>query len=220
MRPIDVSYKICGPAVTVRYLSFDPMNLSTEGEQLQKDYPEMIIKMNKVLSPGDIIVAATLGRSDAGVFGDGILYGFKAYGASGVIVDGGERDVPIIREEVKIPVFMTGTATPTIAAWHIYEGKPAGVLPKEINVPVICDGVRVRPGDIIIGDECGVIVIPVEYADEVAKFGGAIEDIEKLERELITKGEYVHGQRLSEEQAKQYGLEREWSILDKFRKTV
>jgi 4-hydroxy-4-methyl-2-oxoglutarate aldolase len=212
MRPIDRGYTICGPAVTVRYLPLDPLNPTSEGSELMGNHATMIVKMMNTLKTGDILVLAALGRSDAGVAGEGMCNGFKAHGASALVVDGGERDVPIIRSDVKLPVFMSGNPTPTVARYHMHNGKPGGVLPKEINIPVICDGVRVRPGDVIIGDECGLMVIPIENAEMVAKIGGALEDIEELQRRLIQKGEYVHMQPMTEEILKKYNMLDKWRI--------
>ena len=107
-------------------------------------------------------------------------------------------DVPVLSTNINIPIYMTGNATLTTAGWHIHEGRPSGVLPHEINVPVECDGVIVRPGDIIIGDEGGVQVIPIEYADRVGQIGAALEKIEELQRWLIEKGEYTHQQPMDE----------------------
>jgi len=95
----------------------------------------------------------------------------------------------------------------------MHEGKVAGILPTgEINVPVVCDGVLVRAGDVIIGDEDGVIVVPLEFVEEVAKRGGAIEDIEELQRKLIVKGEYIHGQPMTRAQLERYGMLEKWKI--------
>ena len=206
MRPIDKAYTICGPAVTVRYLPVDPVNPTSEEEALIKNHRNMIVKMMEALSPGKVLILAALGRSDAGVAGEGMNHGFKAHGASGVVVDGGERDVPVLRSEVDHPIFMSGHATLTTAGWHIHEGRPSGVLPQEINVPVKCDGVIIRPGDIVIGDEDGVMVIPIEYAERVAEIGAALEEIEELQRQLIAKGEYTHGQPMDEEILRKHGL--------------
>jgi len=213
MRPLDVSRTICGPAVTVRYLEVDPLNPTAEHEDLIENHRNMMVKMMEAISEGDIIVIAALGHSDSGVAGEGMNHGFKAHGASGVLVDGGERDVPVLRNEVDLNIYMTGHATLTTAGWHIHEGRPSGVLPQEINVTVECDGVIVRPGDIIIGDEGGVQVIPFEYAERVGEIGAALEEIEELQRRLIEKGEYTHGQPMDEETLKKYGL------LEKYKMT-
>jgi regulator of RNase E activity RraA len=212
LRPIDVSHRICGPALTVRYMAFDPLNPTPESEEVQRNYTSYIEKITAAISPGDIVVAAALGRRDAGIFGDGILCGFKYMGVGGVVIDGSARDVPIIRG-LNVPLFMKGAPTPTIAAYHIHRGKVSGVLPVGVNVPVVCDGVRVRPSDIVIGDECGIVVIPVEYAEEVAEKGSAVEEIEELQRKLIMEGKYIHGQPMREEVLKEYGLLEKWKLI-------
>lgn len=213
MRPIDISRTICGPAVTVRYLEIDPLNPTTEHEFLIKNHKNMMVEMMEALSDGDVLILAACGHDDSGVAGEGMNYGFEAHGASGVLVDGGERDVPVLRTDIDIPIYMTGHATLTTAGWHIHEGRPSGVLPQDVNVLVECDGVIVRPGDIIIGDEGGVQVIPIEYAERVGEIGAALEEIEVLQRRLIEKGEYTHGQPMDEETLKKHGL------LEKYRMT-
>lgn len=205
MKPLNSSDKICGPVVTVRYLEVDPVTPTPEEMELINNHRTMMVKMMEALSPGKVLVLAALGHSDAGVAGEGMNHGFKAHGATGVIVDGGERDVPVLRK-VKLPIFMSGHPTLTTAGWHIHNNKQSGVLPSEINVNVLCDGVLVRPGDIIVGDEDGVMVIPYEFADKVGEIGAALEEIEELQRKLIEKGEYTHGQPMDEETLKKYGL--------------
>ncbi|MEM2876324.1 MAG: hypothetical protein QXL67_05185 [Candidatus Bathyarchaeia archaeon] len=212
VRPIDPNYKICGPALTVRYVPYNPLNPDPTAQRLLEDYSNNISKLTNMVKPGDVVVAAALGRVDAGVFGEGICQGFMSRGAVGVVTDGGMRDVPFIRR-MKFPLFMAGHSTPTTAAYHIHEGKVVGILPTgEINVPVVCDGVLVRAGDIVIGDEDGVIVVPIEFVDEVARRGGAIEDIEDLQRKLIVKGEYIHGQPMSRAQLEKYSMLEKWRI--------
>ena len=184
VKPIDPNYRICGPALTIRYVPYDPLNPDPAAQKLLEEYPDNIAKITNAVKPGDVVVAAALGRLDAGVFGEGICHGLSARGAVGVVTDGGLRDIPFIRR-MKFPIFMAGHSTPTVAAYHTHEGKVSGILPTgEINVPVVCDGVLVRAGDIIIGDEDGVMVVPVEFVEEVARRGGAIEDIEELQRKL------------------------------------
>jgi len=212
VKPVDPSYKICGPALTVRYIPYNPLNPDPVARKLLDEYPENIAKVTNAVKPGVVVVAAALGRVDAGVFGEGICHGLMARGAVGVVTDGGMRDMPFIRK-LKFPIFMAGNPTPTVAAYHMHEGKVAGILPTgEINVPVVCDGVLVRAGDVIIGDEDGVIVVPLEFVEEVAKRGGAIEDIEELQRKLIVKGEYIHGQPMTRAQLEKYGMLEKWKI--------
>lgn len=206
MRPIDNSYTICGQAMTVSYLPVDAINPTPEDKALKGKNSEMLVKIMDTIKLGDVLVLAALGRLDAGLAGEAMNQGFKTKGTNGVVVDAGERDVPILRTRVNHPVFMSGHATTTSAGWYPHEGRIEGMIPNDINVPVKCDGVMVRPGDIIIGDEDGVIVIPIEYADEVGKIGAALEEIEELQRQLIAKGEYVHHQPMDKEVLKKYGL--------------
>lgn len=213
VRPIDPSYRVCGQALTVRWMAYDPLNMTPEEKALRNSCLSFFEETYEAVNPGDVVVHAALGRRDAGIGGDGIALGFKAKGAEGYIIDGSLRDIPFIRK-LGLPTFtLGGTGTNTTALYHIHEGKPAGLLPVEHNVSVLCDGVWVKPGDIIIGDEDGVIVIPLEYAEEVARVGGAQEDLEVLERKLILKGEFNHGQPWTYELAKAHGVLAQWTIL-------
>jgi len=212
MRPLDNTYTICGQAMTVSYLPVDPINPTPEHRAIRAKNSGMLVKIMEAIKPGDVLVLAAQGRYDAGLAGEAMNQGFKTKGTNGVVVDAGERDVPIIRTRIKHPVFMSGRATMTSAGWYPHEGKIEGIIPNEINVPVKCDGVLVRPGDIIIGDEDGVIVIPIEYADQVGRVGAALEEIEELQRQLIAKGEYIHNQPMDEEVLKKYGLLEKYKI--------
>jgi 4-hydroxy-4-methyl-2-oxoglutarate aldolase len=212
MRPLENTYTICGPAMTVSYLPVDPINSTPDQKAIRAKNSEMLVKIMETIKPGDVLVLAAQGRYDAGLAGEAMNTGFKAKGTNGVVVDAGERDVPILRTRIKHPIFLSGRATMTSAGWYPHEDKIEGMIPNEINVPVKCDGVMVRPGDFIIGDEDGVIVIPIEYTDQVGRIGAALEEIEELQRQLIAKGEYVHHQPMDEEVLKKYGLLEKYKI--------
>lgn len=132
---------ICGPAVTVKVFPGDNL---------------MVHKALDIVQPGDVIVIDAGSSSMNGVLGDLISTKAKHRGVVGFIIDGLVRDVPAIKE-IGMPVYARGIT-------------PIGPLhrgPGEINFPISCGGIVVNPGDIILGDECGVIVIRQDFAAEL-----------------------------------------------------
>lgn len=131
---------IAGPACTVRVYPGDNL---------------MIHKALDVAKPGDVVVVDASGCSTTAVLGDLVSQKAKHRGIEGFVIDGLIRDLPAMRD-VGLPVFATGVT-------------PVGPLhrgPGELNYAVSCGGVVVHPGDIIVGDITGVVVIPRDFADE------------------------------------------------------
>ena len=95
-------------------------------------------------------------------------------GIAGTVIDGVCRDINVIRE-LKYPIYSKGT--------HMVTGKDR-MFADKVNVPVTVAGVQVRPGDLIIGDNTGVVVVPFERAQEVLKVA---QEIEKVESQIVAK---------------------------------
>lgn len=141
------------------------------------------------IEEGDIIVNSALGHTEWGHYGDVVCYLFIGKGAAGLITDGILRDAPYIKE-TGWPVFTKeGKSNP---ASRMSRTIPIIIVPRHADVNVKCDGCTVRPGDIIVGDGEGVVVIPLEIAEDVAKRGIALEKIEKLCREKALEGIFSH----------------------------
>jgi regulator of RNase E activity RraA len=104
--------------------------------------------------------------------------GFKVKGVSAIVIDGGVRDVPLIRK-MELPVFAK-YATPA----HIADT----LVSAELNASIECDGVQVNAGDIIIGDDDGVVVIPKEVAPEAIERGWRHEKLDLESRKRILAG--------------------------------
>ena len=129
---------------------------------------------------GDVLVLDCHGYTEAGHFGDIMALACKIRGIAGVVIDGSCRDSQDIKA-LGLPVF--------VKAFN-----PSGTVKKslgEVNVPVICGGVRVNPGDIIAGDCDGVVVVPREHEDEVfsraaAKFEKEAYIVEQLKAGMST----------------------------------
>jgi len=163
MRPIYATAKVTGPAVTV---------LSHPGDNL------MIHAAVEICRPGDVLVVALVSESTDGMFGELLACSVRAHGVAGVVIDAGVRDVADLTE-MKFPVW----AKEICAQGTVKE--TAG----SVNVDVVCAGALVHPGDIIIGDLDGIVVVPREQAAEVARLGGERLAKEQRSRERLSSGE-------------------------------
>lgn len=163
MRPIYSTAKVAGPAVTV---------LSHPGDNL------MIHAAVEICQPGDVLVVALVSESTDGMFGELLACSVRAHGVAGVVIDAGVRDVADLTE-MKFPVW----AKAICAQGTVKE--TAG----SVNVDVVCAGALVHPGDVIIGDLDGIVVVPREQAAEVVRLGGERLAKEQRSRERLSSGE-------------------------------
>jgi 4-hydroxy-4-methyl-2-oxoglutarate aldolase len=158
--------RLAGPAYTVRNYAKD---------NLMSHYAL------KHASPGDILVVDNGGFKESAGWGELMSRSAKVRGLGGIVIDGGTRDVPELRE-LKFPVF---------ARCVIPEGT-VKVTPGSINCPVNCGGLTVCPGDVVVGDDDGVVVIPREQAELILEKARAIIEKEKSIRERILAGETIY----------------------------
>jgi regulator of RNase E activity RraA len=131
-----------------------------------------------VAQPGDVIVLDNHGRMDCTVWGDILTVTAKLKNIAGTVIDGVCRDVPNILKE-QYPLFSRGRFMMT--------GKDR-VMVEAVNVMVSIGKVQVKPGDILVGDDSGVVVIPKERAPEILKVALEIEEAENLIEDAVRKG--------------------------------
>jgi len=163
--PIVSGVKMAGPAFTLRYVPVGQVK-GTVGDYID------------IAQPGDVIVLDNNGRTDCTVWGDILTVVAKRKGISGTVIDGVCRDVPNILKE-QYPIFTRGRFMMT--------GKDR-VMVEAMNVTVSIGKTQVKPGDIMIGDDSGVVVVPGERGEEVLKLALEIETAENQIEEAVRSG--------------------------------
>lgn len=178
LRPIKPGQRMIGRARTLRYI---PMR-----EDLIERYSGRINEQRtavEALGPGDVLVIEARNETDAGTIGD--IYAMRAIqlGATGIITDGAVRDSPALRE-MDVPIYLRAQHAATYRRLH---------MPVDHDVPIACAGVTVIPGDVMVGDDEGVVVIPAAIVDEVAAEAAKQEIEEQWSMERVAAGESTDG---------------------------
>lgn len=181
VRPLAPSRsRVVGPAFTVRYVPIredmtDRASMANPGSHLHGTYDR--------IPPGSVLIMDMMGDTRCGGLGDVLVAGLIAHGLAGLVVDGGVRDGEAIAA-MSLPVFCAAVAPAP---------SNRSLLAADIEVRIGCGGVMVEPGDIVVGDPDGVVVVPRHMADEVARIGVEHDEIELWVRSRIEKGEPITG---------------------------
>ncbi|APO72746.1 dimethylmenaquinone methyltransferase protein (plasmid) [Rhizobium gallicum] len=175
--PQNRGKSIVGPALTLQFMPQRP-DLFTEGEYAD---PETQLHRHVLyhVQEGDVVVVDARGDMSSGVFGDMMSTYFKGRGGAGIVIDGCMRDRPNV-EKLDLPLWLRGW-TPN---YHVQ----TGIYPNAVNVPIACGGVTVIPGDIIVADDDGVVVLPVAMASEVIEESQKHHDWEEFSRVKLMGG--------------------------------
>lgn len=166
-----------GPALTLQFMP-QRGDLFEDGEYTD---PEKQLHRHVLyhVQEGDFVVVDARGDMSSGVFGDMMLTYFKGRRGSGVVIDGCIRDYPNVKD-LDLPIWVRGV-TPN---YHVQ----TNIMPFAVNVPVACGNVTVIPGDIIVADDDGVVVVPVAMADDVIEKATEHHDWEAFSKERLLEG--------------------------------
>lgn len=170
--------RILGPAKTLRFIPFRPdlFQKYGGGYNAQKRAFDSV-------NEGEVLVVEARGVPETGTVGDVLALRAQVRGAAGIVTDGGVRDYAEV-QGFDIPVFSQGAHPSVLGRRHV---------PWETDVTIACGGAAVQPGDIIMGDRDGVIVIPPQLLEEIAREAAAQEEEDAWVAERVAEGNAVDG---------------------------
>jgi regulator of RNase E activity RraA len=171
--------RLVGPAFTLRFIPARE-DLATPAAWSS---PRSTRAAIEDMPPGCVVVAGAMGVADAGIFGDILCARMVKRGVAGLVTDGVMRDIAGVRA-TGLPIWSKGVAAPPSVAGLIFEGWQA---------PIGCGGVAVYPGDLIVADSDGAVVVPIALAEHVASAGPEQERLEAWIAREVERGVALPG---------------------------
>jgi 5-oxopent-3-ene-1,2,5-tricarboxylate decarboxylase/2-hydroxyhepta-2,4-diene-1,7-dioate isomerase len=190
LRPTRPDLRMVGYAHTLRYVAAraDVREALKGGLDAQKRAVESV-------APGDVLIMEARGVLTAGTIGDILAARVLVLGGAGIVTDGGVRDTAGVTE-LDVPTYYAAANAST--SWNAH-------VPLDVDIPITCAGVLVMPGDVIVGDSEGVVVLPFTLAEEIAYAALEVEELEAFALERVKAGESFRGlYPLSEERRPDY----------------
>ena len=178
LTPLKPNHRMVGRARTMRYLP----NRKDIRAKLYGAGPQLNYKSAEEAQPGDILVFDAGGETRAGVSGGVTTIRFLVRGGAGLVIDGAMRDVPEL-EAMHIQTYMRKGHASSVAPL---------MMSVDYQVPVRIGRVTVSPGDILVGDTTGILVIPAESAEKVADTALEHDEQEEFQRQLLLQGESIY----------------------------
>lgn len=178
VRPLAPGSKLVGVAKTLRFVPLREDLFASHG----RGYNAQKRCFDEV-APGEVIVIEARGEDGSGTLGDILALRAQARGAAGVVTDGGVRDADVVAG-LGLPVFTRGAHPAVLGRRHV---------PWEVDVTIACGGAAVQPGDILVGDDDGVVVVPRDIALEAVEAALAQEREDEWIADRVREGEAVDG---------------------------
>ncbi len=179
LSPLKPNTRMVGRARTIRYLP----NRKDVRDKLYAAGPQLNYRSAEDAQPGDILVFDAGGETRAGVSGGVTTVRFLVRGGAGLVIDGAMRDVPEL-EAMPIQTYMRRGHASSVAPL---------MMSVDYQVPVRIGSVTVIPGDILVGESTGILVIPAAIAEKVANTALEHDEQEEFQRELLLSGESIFG---------------------------
>jgi len=179
IKPLN-NRRLIGPAFTLRYI---PAREDIDVLEVFKDYDHPQRKAIESVPPGHVLVMDCRNQGRAASAGNILATRLQVRGAAGLVTDGTLRDTPEIAQ-LQLPAFSAGASPLTNLAQH---------HAVDMQIPIGCAEVAVYPGDIMVGDEEGVVCIPAHLAGEIAEPAAAQEELERFILQEIANGKPLRG---------------------------
>ncbi len=176
--PLVPGMQMAGPARTLRFVPFRPDLFAKRGGGYN---PQK--RAFDTIGPGEVLVIEARGVAETGTLGDILAIRARSRGAAGLVTDGGIRDAATVGS-IGLPVFAQGPHPSVLGRRHV---------PWETDVVIACGGAAVVPGDIVVGDDDGVIVVPAALTDEVLAEAAQQERMDSWIAARVTEGHEIEG---------------------------